>query len=201
MLIKGAVLHSQGKAAAVPPPHCALKAALPASPWEGALTRLERAVNHAEIWHTRGATLCLLNTEPLPKSATGAVLPPLCALRAARAPSFPSWVADAPPACSSSLWGSEGWAPPAAAALPQVAAGKRGLASAQEHTGVRRDGPPIPAHCSAAPHTASGAWAPLCTHTSVANPTVHSEDRSLGKVVAALSGREPGIHTYTPPEG
>lgn len=42
---------------------------------------------------------------------------------------------------------------------------------------------------------------PPCTPASVANPTVHSEDRSLGKVVTALSGREPGIHTYTPPEG
>lgn len=63
--------------------------------------------------------------------------------------------------------------------------------------------PPPPPCAAGQPHVQQPVPGPISPvpRTSIANPTVHSEDRSLGKVVAALSGREPGIHTYTPPEG
>lgn len=46
------------------------------------------AVNHAEIWHAWHCPPCLLGTGPLPKSATGAMLPcvPLPLLGGAAAP-------------------------------------------------------------------------------------------------------------------
>lgn len=76
VLIKGAVL----LLVPLPSRHTA-KAALPASPREGAfpmgctLTWLERAMNHAEAWHVWHYPVCLLAPGSLPKSATTAVLP------------------------------------------------------------------------------------------------------------------------------
>lgn len=134
------------------------------------------------------------------------MLPPLRVLGAAQVP-LPLLRGSCPPVCSSSLRGSEGWAPPAAAALPGVAPGKTAPAGDLEGKGVQRDAPCPPqthtllrAAGQPPTHTQSSQGLsppPLCTQASIAHPTVHSEGWSAGKVGAAPSGREPGGYTHT----
>ena len=190
VLIKGAVL----LLFPTPPRHSS-KAALPASPWEGALptgcmlTWLERAVNHAETWHVWHYPPCLLDTEP--PSGLFLKVPrwPCClpCVRCGLLGSPPSPPGQHVPPCPQQL--PVGAARPCSQA-PAVLRGARGghlqplllfpgllqargASLAPRSVRAFRAMPPPPRLLHAAgqpPHTASGAWAHLPCAPAPASP-------------------------------
>lgn len=127
----------------------------------------------------------VLVTEPLPESATKAVLHPL------RAPWVPSWAPiPARPAARHPLHCGTGVGTSSAAAPARAAAGERGLAHTWGVTGCTAM-PPTPVRCRAAPTPAP------CS--SVTKSTIPGEEQSWGQWWQ-LCGRSRG-NTHTAPAG